>query len=62
MAFFDTRNGTRLCQFEAGAGVNAAPIVFALNGHEYIAVAAGCNEQFGTPYGEALFVFRLQGS
>ena len=55
----DTRDGKRLWQFQTGAGVNAPPIVFQVDGTEYVAVASGGNEQFGTPYGDALFVFRL---
>jgi len=55
----DTQSGVRLWRFKAGPGVNAPPIIFAEDGEEYVAVAAGGNQQFGTPYGDALFVFRL---
>ncbi|HEY0396317.1 MAG TPA: hypothetical protein VGD01_17670 [Candidatus Elarobacter sp.] len=55
----DTRSGERLWQFQTGAGVNAPPIAFEIDGHEYVAVASGGNEQLGTPQGDAIFVFRL---
>jgi alcohol dehydrogenase (cytochrome c) len=55
----DTKSGVRLWQFQTGAGVNAAPVVFQVDNREYVAVASGGNQQFGTPLGDALFVFRL---
>lgn len=61
--FFDaleTSTGLRLWRFQTGAGVNAPPIVFEVGNQEYIAVASGGNQQFGTPYGDTLFVFKLQ--
>lgn len=56
---FDTKTGARLWQFQTGAGVNAPPVVYMAHGREYIAVAAGGNQQLGTPVGDSLFVFRL---
>ncbi len=56
----DTATGERLWRFQTGAGVNAPPVVFSLDGQEYVAVASGGNQQFGTPRGDALFVFGLR--
>ncbi len=56
---FDAKTGELLWQFQAGAGVNAAPMAFALDNQEYIAVAAGGNFQLSYPYGDALIVFGL---
>jgi PQQ-dependent dehydrogenase (methanol/ethanol family) len=56
---FDAKTGDQLWQFQAGAGVNAAPMAFQLDGQEYIAVAAGGNFQLSYPYGDALIVFGL---
>ena len=56
---FDAKTGALLWQFQAGAGVNAAPMAFELDGQEYIAVAAGGNFQLSFPYGDALIVFGL---
>jgi PQQ-dependent dehydrogenase (methanol/ethanol family) len=56
---YDARNGTLLWQFQAGAGVNSAPMSFTSNGKQYIAVAAGGNAQLNYKRGDALFVFGL---
>jgi len=42
-----------------GAGVNAPPIAYSVNGQEYIAVAAGGNFQLGYPYGDSVVIFKL---
>jgi len=56
---FDSKSGALLWQFQTGAGVNAAPMVYAIDGKEYVAVASGGSYQIGTPYGDALYVFAL---
>ena len=56
---FDARTGKLLWQFYAGAGCNAAPITFELNGEQLVAVACGGNFQLGYPLGGAVFIFGL---
>ena len=56
---FDAETGEILWRFHAGAGVNAPPISFVLDGEEFIAVAAGGSNVWGTPLGNAVFVFGL---
>jgi alcohol dehydrogenase (cytochrome c) len=56
---FDASTGKRLWSFNCGAGVNAPPISFALDGHQYIAVAAGGSQIWGYPQGDAVIVFGL---
>lgn len=56
---FDAKTGKLLWQFQCGAGVNAAPMSFEIDGQQMIAVAAGGNFQLGFPYGDAVFVFAL---
>lgn len=56
---YDARTGTVLWKFYCGAGVNAAPSVFQVDGEQFIAVAAGGNFQLGFPLGDAVFVFGL---
>jgi alcohol dehydrogenase (cytochrome c) len=56
---YDAKTGAMLWQFYCGAGVNAAPSVFSLNGEEFIAVAAGGNFQLHYPLGDAVFIFGL---
>lgn len=55
----DTKTGERLWHFETGAGVNAPPISYTIEGRQYVAVAVGGNQQLGTPYGDAIFAFTL---
>jgi len=56
---FDSDTGETLWQFNTGAGVNAPPIGFELDGEEFIAVAAGGTSLWGSPKGDSLFVFGL---
>lgn len=56
---FSASSGDLLWQFQGGAGVNAAPMAFDLDGQEYVAVAVGGNFQLSYPYGDAVIVFGL---
>lgn len=56
---FDATSGNLLWRFNLGAGVNAPPVAYQANGHEYIAVAAGGNFQMTYPLGDALAIFTL---
>src|SRR5437762_2609893 len=56
---YDARTGAVLWKFYCGAGVNAAPSVFELDGEQFIAVAAGGNFQISYPLGNSVFVFGL---
>jgi len=56
---FDAASGELLWQFQCGAGVNAPPVTYAVNGVQYLAVAAGGNAIFGFKQGGALIVFAL---
>jgi glucose dehydrogenase len=56
---FDSDTGETLWQFNTGAGVNAPPIGFELDGEEFIAVAAGGTSLWGSPKGDCVFVFGL---
>ncbi|HQT59761.1 MAG TPA: PQQ-binding-like beta-propeller repeat protein [Acidiphilium sp.] len=55
----DAKTGKRLWRFNLGAGVNAPPVAYSVNGREYIAVAAGGNFQLSYPYGDAVAIFAL---
>jgi glucose dehydrogenase len=59
LSAFDSASGTPLWQFQCGAGVNAPPISYAVDGVQYVAVAAGGNANFGFKQGGALLVFAL---
>jgi alcohol dehydrogenase (cytochrome c) len=56
---FDARDGKLLWQYNLGAGVNAPPITYSVNGVQYVAVAAGGNFQLDYPLGDAIAIFRL---
>ena len=56
---FDATSGELVWHASCGAGVNAPPIAYEVAGREYIAVAAGGNQLFGYPSGDALHVFAL---
>jgi alcohol dehydrogenase (cytochrome c) len=56
---FNASNGQRLWRFQLGAGVNAPPVSYEVNGVQYIAVAAGGNFQLSYPYGDAVAIFKL---
>lgn len=58
-AAFDSANGKRLWQYRSDAGVNAPPISYAIDGQQYVAVAAGGNALFGFKQGDSLMVFGL---
>lgn len=56
---FDAETGELLWQFQCGAGVNAPPIAYEVDGTQYIAVASGGSHLFGYRQGEAVLVFAL---
>lgn len=58
-AAFDSANGQRLWEYRCAAGVNAPPISYAIDGRQYVAVAAGGNALFGLTQGDTLQVFAL---
>jgi glucose dehydrogenase len=59
LSAFDAATGARLWQFNCGAGVNAPPISYALDGKQYIAVAAGGSSIWGFRTGDAVVVFGM---
>jgi PQQ-dependent dehydrogenase (methanol/ethanol family) len=56
---FDARTGRQLWRYDAQAGVNAPPISYAVNGRQYVAVAAGGNYQINAPRGDEVLAFAL---
>ncbi len=59
---FNAKTGKKLWHFYLGAGVNAPPVAYEVNGREYIAVAAGGNFQMTYPLGDAVAIFALPRS
>jgi alcohol dehydrogenase (cytochrome c) len=56
---FDSGSGERLWRFRCGAGVNAPPVTYRIDGVQYVAVAAGGHQMFGFPQGDAVIAFAL---
>lgn len=56
---YNAVTGQKLWSFQAGAGVNAAPMAFEVDGKLHIAVAAGGNFQLNFKRGDAVLVFAL---
>jgi Glucose dehydrogenase len=59
---YDSKSGEQLWSYTANAGVNAPPISYAIDGQQYIAVAAGGNYQINAPRGDELLTFSLGGT
>jgi alcohol dehydrogenase (cytochrome c) len=56
---FNAKTGQKVWRYNLGAGVNAPPISYEVNGRQYIAVAAGGNFQLNYPRGDAIALFAL---
>ncbi len=56
---FDAKTGKELWKFNCGAGVNAPAVSYMVGGKQYIAVAAGGNNQIDAKRGNSVFVFAL---
>ena len=56
---YNASNGKKLWEFQCGAGVNAPPVSYSVNGKQYIAVGAGGNTQLDFKRGNSVFVFAL---
>ena len=58
---YDARTGKTLWTFNGGAGCNAPPVSYSVDGKQFIAVACGGNYQLGYPLGDVVLVFALPG-
>jgi alcohol dehydrogenase (cytochrome c) len=56
---FDARDGKKLWEFQAGAGVNAPAVSYMVGDKQYVAVAAGGNTQLDFKRGNSVVVFAL---
>ncbi|MGR8921155.1 MAG: outer membrane protein assembly factor BamB family protein [Gammaproteobacteria bacterium] len=55
----DQDTGEVLWRFATGAGVNAPPVTYELDGRQYVVVAAGGHRLFRFPLGDAVIAFAL---
>ncbi|WP_211285792.1 pyrroloquinoline quinone-dependent dehydrogenase [Marinobacter guineae] len=56
---YDSKNGSELWRFQAGAGVNAPPSSYTVEGKQYIVVGAGGNAQLNYKRGNNIIAFTL---
>jgi alcohol dehydrogenase (cytochrome c) len=56
---FNAKTGEKVWRYNLGAGVNAPPISYEVDGRQYVAVAAGGNFQLDYPRGDAIAIFAL---
>jgi glucose dehydrogenase len=56
---YDAETGAILWNFQAGAGVNAPPSSYTVDGKQYIVVAAGGNAQLNFKRGNNIIAFTL---
>jgi alcohol dehydrogenase (cytochrome c) len=58
----DSRDGTLLWEFQTGAGMNAPVAIFEHEGTQYIAAFSAGNAYIGSPRGDSLWLFSLNGT
>ena len=56
---YDAKSGEVLWSFFAGAGVNAPPASYSLDGKQYIVVGAGGSTTIGSKLGNSIIAFTL---
>jgi quinoprotein glucose dehydrogenase len=56
---FDTETGKELWKYELPAGGQATPMTYALNGKQYVVIAAGGHGKLGTKQGDYVIAFTL---
>lgn len=56
---YDSETGSQLWRFQAGAGVNAPPSSYSIDGKQYIVVGAGGNTQLNYKRGNNIIAFSL---
>jgi PQQ-dependent dehydrogenase (methanol/ethanol family) len=56
---YDSETGSELWRFQAGAGVNAPPSSYTVDGQQYIVVGAGGNAQLNYKRGNNIIAFTL---
>jgi len=56
---YDSKTGRELWKYNCGAGVNAPAVSYMVGNKQYVAVAAGGNNQIDSKRGNSVFVFAL---
>jgi quinohemoprotein ethanol dehydrogenase len=58
---YDAKTGELLWQFQTGFGAEAPPVIYEVDGDQYVAIVAGGNQLTGSAYGDAVWAFSLKG-
>jgi alcohol dehydrogenase (cytochrome c) len=57
----DAKTGEEVWRFQTGFGADAPPVVYEVDGEQYVAIATGGNVTQGSAYGDAVWAFSLKG-
>jgi quinohemoprotein ethanol dehydrogenase len=57
----DAKTGSELWRFQTGFGADAPPVVYEVDGEQYVAIATGGNQFMASAYGDAVWAFSLNG-
>ncbi|PYR34801.1 MAG: quinonprotein alcohol dehydrogenase [Acidobacteria bacterium] len=52
----DAKTGEELWRFQTGFGADAPPVVYEVDGEQYVAIATGGNRSIGSAYGDAVLL------
>jgi quinohemoprotein ethanol dehydrogenase len=58
---YDAKTGKALWSFQTGFGADAPPVVYEVDGREYVAIATGGNMLTRSAFGDAVWAFALDG-
>jgi len=58
---FDAKSGEELWRFQSGYGADAGPMVYEVDGEEYVAIPTGGNQGMLSKNGDAVWAFSLNG-
>ena len=57
----DAKTGKELWRFQTGFGADAPPVVYEVDGEQFVAIATGGNQLQSSANGDAVWVFSLKG-
>jgi alcohol dehydrogenase (cytochrome c) len=57
----DAKTGEELWRFQTGFGADAPPVIYEVDGEQYVTIATGGNQGTGSAYGDAVWSFSLKG-
>src|SRR5881396_1608527 len=57
----DAKTGKELWRFQTGFGADAPPVIYEVDGEQFVVIATGGNQLQGSAYGDAVWAFSLKG-